>query len=616
MRKTVSGANSAKRNAASPLLQQGLAFHRNGQLAEALACYRQCLGKEPRHAEALHMLGVAEFQRGQFDVAADAIERSLRIDPRNPMALFNYGNACRAMGQLDKAMAAFGDALALRPDYREARLNRGLLAFECREWDTCAKDLTIITSQNIDITLLIKLGLACLHLDQFEKAAGVFGHAVEAAPENAEAFCHLGSSLMKLDRFEEAQFCYERSIALTPNYATAHYNLGHLLSQMSNMLGAESSYRRAIASDPDYLDARIQLGILLGWCEQSAAAVEQFDDVLSRQPNHAQAHFNKGLELLANGDLRQGWPEYAWRLEDVDISSGGIVHRIQLPEREWDGVPLAGSLLILPEQGLGDQIFHASMLTDAHKRAPKITCCVDERLVSLFSRSIPGIEFMSTELVQRRLEAGEIEFSAQLHAGSLGQLFRPDMTVLSSAKFPYLVAEPARVNDIRSRLHITSTDKKLVCGIAWHSKNGQTGRQKSLDLAQLAPLLKSLNVQFIDLQYGDTRSERARLEAESGIALTHIDDIDNHNDIDGLAALISACDLVITVSNSTAHLAAALGKPVWIMLAKGPGLFWFWHRQRTDSPWYPTARLFRQSVPGEWAPVVASIAEELGQFAS
>lgn len=610
MRKAAIGNQASKRDP-RVLLQQGLALHRSGQLNEALTCYRQFLVKTPDHAEALHMLGVAEFQRQHFEEAADAIKRSIQLASHNPMAHFNYGNTCRALGRVDEALNAFGKAIELKSDYAEARMNRGLLAFEQGHWKVAAEELALLVQRQPSDMLLVKLGLALHQLGHFEQAAGCHAQAIQHAPNNPEAHCHLGSALMKLNRLQDALACYEHAITLAPGYATAYLNRAHALNATGDLEEAAEAYRRTLECDPTCHEARIQLGIVLGWLSQPDAAVAQFDAVIAQQPDHAAAHFNKGLTLLMDGQLETAWPEYEWRLADSTLSAAGIVHQIPRVVPDWDGQALDGYLLVLPEQGLGDQIFYAALLAEARQRTRHIVACVDPRLVVLFSRSLPDIEFLSPADLRHRLQDGENRFAAQIHAASLGHLLHIGPERVRNLQFPYLIADSERSAVLRQRLQAGLATGSLVCGLAWHSKNAQSGTKKSLDLAALAPVLATPGTRFVDLQYGDTRAERDSLAADTGIDLLRIDDVDNLHDIDGLAALIEACDLVITVSNSTAHLAAALGKPVWILLADGPGLFWFWHRRREDSPWYPSARLFRQPARGDWPGVIAKVGHAL-----
>jgi ADP-heptose:LPS heptosyltransferase len=229
----------------------------------------------------------------------------------------------------------------------------------------------------------------------------------------------------------------------------------------------------------------------------------------------------------------------------------------------------------------------------------------------LLTRSFKQLNFQSPDQIDKTACIAERRYAAQIHIASLGQFFRKDAQDMTNVQTGYLKADPVQVSAFRDRL---STKENIICGLSWHSKNDEFGRDKSLSLESLAPLLKSSGAEFIDLQYGDTSAERASLQSDHGLLVNKLDDVDSFHDIDTLAALISACDIIVTVSNTTAHLAAALGKPVIVMLPKSPSLFWYWHIDRSDSPWYPSAVLLRQTQAGDWTEVIATASAALTEF--
>jgi ADP-heptose:LPS heptosyltransferase len=229
----------------------------------------------------------------------------------------------------------------------------------------------------------------------------------------------------------------------------------------------------------------------------------------------------------------------------------------------------------------------------------------------LFKRSFERLNFSSPYDINADQCIKEGRFSAQTHIASLGKFFRSDAAGLKKVKTPYLKADQALTHQLRQKI---AQKDRIVCGIAWRSKNAEFGADKSITLEALVPLLSTQGVEFVDLQYGDTAAERAALKQQHDIPINKLEEIDNLNDIDGLAALISACDIVITISNVTAHIASALGKPTLVMLPNSTSLFWYWHRERTDSPWYPSAVLIRQASPGEWQDVIDIARSALQEF--
>ena len=205
---------------------------------------------------------------------------------------------------------------------------------------------------------------------------------------------------------------------------------------------------------------------------------------------------------------------------------------------------------------------------------------------------MPGFDFVDLATVSDALD-----FAEQLPLGSLPRLFRPDLASFSRARHPYLQADALRSANLRSKIE---RGDRLVCGVSWSSSRKSIGRHKSLSLEQMLVPLASPRMHFVDLQYGDTTAERQAMRQSHGIDVQHLDEVDNFHDIDGLAALIQACDVVITTSNSTAHLAGALGKSTLLLLPSGKGQLWYWAEINGTIPWYPSIRAFRQHDVGNW----------------
>jgi hypothetical protein len=242
------------------------------------------------------------------------------------------------------------------------------------------------------------------------------------------------------------------------------------------------------------------------------------------------------------------------------------------------------------------------MIADVAKRAKSVVLEVEPRLTKLFSRSFPGMQVIG------RGDALPTNVATQSPLPSLGQYLRPDWASFSCSNAGYLVADP----DLVARLHSSlSPNGEKVIGLSWVSKSPAFGQFKTAQLTDFESVLRRPNCRFVDLQYGDTLTERAALKQTTGINVERLDDIDNTNDIDGLAALITACDLVVTVSNTTAHLAGALGKPTLLFVPQSGGRLWYWFNDRHDSPWYPSMRVERQKVGQSWKDLVDASATQV-----
>ncbi len=453
---------------------------------------------------------------------------------------------------------------------------------------------------------LFTRGIARHQAGDLEQARALYRQILQILPTHPDTLHMLGVAEFQNRHFTEAARLIDDARKLQPENALIHFNLGNALRALGRLSPAAIAFKEAVRLQPDHVEALKNLGNVLKEQNLMAEAIHCYDQVLAIKPNHAHTQYNKSIALLTRGQLAEGWDLYDYRLQCDTGDSRYLGHDLPRQAPDWDGQALPKPLLVLPEQGLGDQIFYGAMLAELQAARIESFACLDGRLLPLFRRSFPGVDFaLPTEIAG--LDPGLQLFGAQIHIASLGKYFRRDAAALKRVPSPFLVADKQVTDSLCARVRQSG---KLVCGLSWASKNAETGKNKSLALETLLPVLQVPGVDFIDLQYGDTTQERQALSALAGINVRRLNDIDNKNDIDGLAALITACDLVITVSNTTAHLAASLGKPVVILLAHHTPL-WYWHLDDMTTPWYPTATLLRQPAPGEWSPVVTTAAHML-----
>lgn len=354
------------------------------------------------------------------------------------------------------------------------------------------------------------------------------------------------------------------ALALRPKYAEAHYNLACVLQAQGRLDEALAGYSRAVELQPDY----------------------------------AQARFGQALAQLLDGDYGSGWPNYEARWQSIDHDTPMLPY----PQPFWTGQKLeTGRLLLWGEQGIGDEIMFVGLIPDALRAGNRILLDCDPRLKPLFARSFPEIEVVSgVDAIENAASAAEAGIAAHLPTGSLPRLFRGSESAFSAAKSPYLIADPVD----RARFRNRYGDSGPLIGLAWRTNNKQTGRKRSMDLSLLAPLFALPGLRWISLQYGDFDAlEEQAAAANAPLLIDRA--VDQLATIDLFAAQVAAMDQVVTIDNSTAHLAGALGLPVCLLLPFAAD--WRWLEKREDSPWYPTLRLFRQPSPGDWRSVVEKV---------
>jgi tetratricopeptide (TPR) repeat protein len=536
--------------------------HRAGQLTQAAKIYRQILAIDPEQPDSLHLLGMIVYEAGGHELAVTLIRKAIAIRlAKNDEQASHYSNlgiVLQSQGNIDEAAICFEKALCLNPDLAEVHMN---------------------------------LGNTLQDRGELSDAICSYERALALKPNLAEAHRSMGNVLQALDgndgdkqRLEQAVACYERALALKPGFAQAHYNMGCALAALGQVDNALAQYRIALELQPDYP--------LAGFRESLAQ--------LQRADSAAASH--RGWQ--------NGWQNYEWRWQCPLKDHGTPMRSYSQPL--WTGEKFAsGRLLIWAEQGVGDEIMFAGVLPDVLRAGNKCVLDCEPRLQPLFARSFPDFEVVA-KYSPAQNDAGEnnleqepqTDIAAHLPIGSLPGLFRPTDASFSATKSPYLFADPEARDQFRACYRDNDSQQKRIIGLAWHTTNKKTGRCRSIDLAQFAPLFAPRNIRWISLQYGD--HDALQKEADEAKAALLIDrSVDQLVNLDIFAAQIAALDLVITIDNSTAHMAGALGLPTWLLLPFAAD--WRWLEKREDSPWYPTLRLFRQPIRGDWHSVIERV---------
>lgn len=480
------------------------------------------------------------------------------------------------------------------------------------------------------------LALAEAGLGQIQHAGAALERARIHAQQSPDAQNSIGLKFMELGDLISAQTCLERALALSPGHVMARANLGQLRQHQGNLIDAEALLRdalgsapalpqlaanlgsvlhelgryeeaevilnRAVSLDPTLLHAWKNLAVVNTSLRQDVQAQKCYQQMLQLDPGNAEARWGLALLQIKSGNYKQGWHnfEYRWQVDALNLKP------IQTTKPWWKEPQVPSALLLWGEQGIGDQILFGSILPETPSYADRIIVALDRRLISLFQRSMPDLEFVDTVQVNDRLG-----FNAHLPLGSLPLRFRQSAKDFLAARHPYLLADQGRSETFRRRI---KRPGKLVCGISWHSSRKQLGPHKSIRLGQLVSALGPTQHHFVTLQYGDTEAERQALAESEGIEIQSLEDVDCFNDIDGLASLIDACDVIVTVSNSTAHLAGALGKKTLLLLPWSEGRLWYWANHDGNNPWYPSIEMFPQLAMGDWSQPLRAAGQRLEQL--
>ncbi len=425
-----------------------------------------------------------------------------------------------------------------------------------------------------------------------EEAARIYGQALTLDPRIPDIYNNLGVALRALGKLEASAACYQRSLALKPDHAGSYTNLGNVLRGLGRLDAAAASHRRAVELAPGNANTHYNLGLALRDLGQIAEALQCFAKTLELTPDHPDCHFDRSLSLLQNGDLKEGFQEYEWRWK----LSTNPPRTFDKPE--WDGKELKGKTILLhQEQGFGDMIHFARYIPMVKEKGGTVVVETQPQLSRLIS-TIDGV----AKVVNAGSDLPAFDVYAPMM--SLGRLFGTTLDTVPAA-VPYLKAPDARAVPLPASL-----SNPLKVGIAWAGRPTHANDAKrSSSFGHFTELMGLANVAFYSLQTGPAAGDIAKHGCEAFVT----DMAARMNDFADTAAVIGQLDLVISVDTAVAHLAGALGAPVWVVLPH-PG-DWRWMMGRDDSPWYPTMRLFRQSAPGDWGPVFEALKAALTQEA-
>jgi tetratricopeptide (TPR) repeat protein len=542
---------------AQGLCRRAAALHQSGDAAGAERLTREALAGEPDNFAALHLLGVLCAQAGRKDEAEALLRAALKINRDSAPAFLNYGILLEELGRQEEALAAFDRAQSLKPDFTPALYN---------------------------------LANAQKALGRFDQALANYAKVLALQPGHAGALNNRAGALRDLGRFAEALESYDRALAVLPGDAAIWRNRANLLRQQKRGQEAVASYDRALAAEPDSAEAWDNRGAALWELSRIDEALTTFDRAIAADPAHAAAYFHKALCLLLLGRFGEGWPLLEWRRKLPGAATRNYT------QAEWTGrQELAGkTLFVWWEEGLGDTIMFLRFAALAQAKGARVILSVPDSLLRLFHGA--GLEIIGAT-------ATPPHFDYHIPLLSLPLALR---TVFDSIPAPiaYLRAEPALAKAWGKRIG----GHGFRIGIVWATTTSRSlGR--SFALRQLETLAKIPKVRLIALQKHDGLEELKDLPPAMRVEVFPLDETGDAF-VDS-AAIMENLDLVISADTAAAHLAGALGRPVWVALQFASD--WRWFLDRSDSPWYPSMRLFRQKTDGDWAGVFAAIGAALAR---
>jgi tetratricopeptide (TPR) repeat protein len=613
----------------------GLQHHQAGNFADAESVYRQILAQQPNLPDAMHLLGVLLGQRGQLQASADLIAGALRQQPQRADFYLSMGVTLAAMGRLEEAAGAYRRAIPLDAKSGRGQAGLGMVLMHQGRAEAamdCLREAIRIEPNYPDF--YSSLGNIVLGMGRADEAIGLLdlavrmnhsradfhnhlgsayrrkgsldlaitwhGHAVNLNPDFAEALSNLGEALYQKGELERAESALRRAVALRPKFPGALVNLGNTLRRMGRLPEAIEVYQTALVQQPNWAEAHTNLGNVHRDRQDWDQAIACYEAALAIQPQHAAAKMNLGQVYLMRGEFEKGWPLFEWRRK-----LPGVEMVANVPGRQWDGGDLKGKRILLhAEQGLGDTIQFIRYVPLVAERGGRVILACPPELIGWVG-GIGG--------VKEKIKMGDVLPKYDVHCPllTLPMIFKTNLETIP-AKVPYLAADKALKEKWRQRLG--PEDGRLKIGISWAGSAAHPDdRNRSFSLLTMAGLAKARDgkehgARFFSLQMGE-----AAQQAEwppKGMDLTDLGK--EIGDFSDTAAIVDNLDLVITADTAVAHVAGALGRAVWMVL---PFISdWRWMLERSDSPWYPTMRLFRQVAARQWDVPMREVAAALREM--
>lgn len=608
---------------------RGLAGLRDGRLPEAEAALREAIRIDPRYTVAHTNLGVAFARQKKFAEAEAAFHLVVRLDPTGSAGYANLGSACLDRGKVGEAEVWFRQAVHLDPQSAGAHRLLGTaleatnqrepaeaayresMRLDPRHADTRRRlgSLLAITNRREEAETLLReavrldptnapgwhrLALLLEQQERFADAEPCAREAVRLEPEAADGQNLLGVVLAGLERHDEAAPYYREAIRLKPDFVIALSNLGNTLRIIGELDEAEKSLREAFRLQPTSPEVRNNLGIVLVQGGNIEEGLTHYDEALRMRPEYAEAHLNRSLALLAKGDYANGWAPYEWRLK----LRGGKGPQYDAPR--WDGQPLDGKTVLLrAEQGLGDTVNFIRYAALVRERCGRVVVESQEPVAKLVA-TCPGVDEVLVN------PSSQPSAAAWAPLVSLPALFGVPPNGQPSP-VPYLHPPAERVAFWKQEL---ANVQGLKVGIAWQGSKVHKGdRLRSVTLKHFLPLARIPGVRLISLQ------KYAGVEQLAGVPADEVLDLGSRIEagLEDAAALIENLDLLVIIDTALAHVAGAIGRPVWVGVYFAAD--WRWLREGEHTVWYPSMRLFRQQKSGEWGGVFERFAEALTEAA-
>jgi tetratricopeptide (TPR) repeat protein len=562
------GVNSVQTNINGDVISQ---YYSDGKHAEVIELSKLFLQKYPDSADVLLKMGASYGVLEDYQNAQSCFEKVKILQPQDPAPWNNIGTLLKMQNDIESATGYYEKALEIDPRHFDSLKNLSFCLGDLKKTEDAIEYLQralAVRPENFE--LHNHLGSLLSKLNKIDEAEKAYKRALEIKPDYNVALNNLGNVYYGRQEYDKAIELYESAIAFNPTYGDAHNNLANVLKDTGFLDEAIYHYKKSIEFRPDKAELYSNYSVVLKDKYELEESLIQVEKAIELKPDFYDAYWNKALAQLAGKNYKDGWKSYEWRWKATNFDSTFLATSRPL----WDGKK--ERVLIWQEQGIGDQIMFSTMFEEFALLCEVAIFQVDRRLLPIFRRTFPQFYFIPGDK-----KLAEHEYDSHIPMGSMPQYLRNSESDFRNATPTKLKADMNSAQKIRQAFRIG--DRQLV-GISWRSINKSTGVIRSLSLSEFLGGFQDKDVELVNLQYGDCKDEIEQAYKDTGIAVKSVNEIDTFTNIDHLASLIQCCDRIITIDNSTLHLAASMGKPSDLLLPYITD--WRWCGGKSDPVWY------------------------------
>ena len=531
----------------------GVIFQQQEKFDEAVKAYKNALSLKPNYPEALNNHGVVLKYQGRINESIEVLKKSILLKPDFAEAHTNLGNSFQEQNNMDEAIEAYNNATSIKPDYVEAYNNKGVALKIQGKFEEALQAYKKVLSLNPNYAdVYNNMGDFFQDQGKFDESMENYKKALSIKPEYTEVYNEIGNVFRNQGKLDKSLEAYNKAISLKPNYAEAYNNLGISLNHQGNLDKAVEAYEKSILLKPDYADAYNNIGLILKDLGRLDESLDAYNKALSLKPDFAEAHQNMSFTLLNSGKLKEGLDKYEWRWKTQKL----IKKQRKLIQPLWDGKQNLHdkTILLWSEQGIGDTLNWTSCLSFISTQAKHCILECQPKLVPLLKRSFPNVEIKPED---RSFDTNRDDFDFHLPLGSLYKHFIDKIEDNDSIS-AHLVPDPKRVNFWRERL--SSIGNGPYIGIGWKTSNISPGRKTNNSfISDWSSVLKIPKITLINLQYKDFEEDLTKIEDEFGVKVHNFDDLDHFDNIDDVAALCAALDMVISIKITIPFISGGVG---------------------------------------------------------